>query len=242
MTNTETALRIIAVDCCEHTLSVLRELSASRLISVASRDKASLNEGSAVSLIVIGIAQFPVRRLYISELRRIYPSTPMLILRRESVGPGEPEECIRGEFILSDQNVNGDSEIVQSLRNIMPISPCAHLHKGLTYDTVLKVIRVLSEKYSDPQLDLAQVARELPISSKRLSRILNQQVGVSFRQLLRDMRIEEAKRILKSRQYSVKEVAARVGFSDSHYFSRSFRESTGQKAMEYQARAAGLGR
>jgi AraC-like DNA-binding protein len=50
------------------------------------------------------------------------------------------------------------------------------------------------------------------------------------------MRIEEAKRILASRQFTVKEVAARVGFSDSHYFSRSFRESTGLKARDYQTR------
>ena len=41
-------------------------------------------------------------------------------------------------------------------------------------------------------------------------------------------RIEEAKRMLASRHYSVKEVAERVGFSDCHYFSRSFKELTGQ--------------
>jgi AraC-like DNA-binding protein len=50
------------------------------------------------------------------------------------------------------------------------------------------------------------------------------------------MRIEEAKRILTSRQFSVKEVALLVGFSDSHYFSRSFKESTGVRAGEYQSR------
>jgi two-component system response regulator YesN len=75
-----------------------------------------------------------------------------------------------------------------------------------------EVIRVIAEKYSDPELDLARVARTLPMSPVSLSRILNQQVGVSFRQLLRHVRIEEAKRMLSSRRYSVKEVAAKVGF------------------------------
>ncbi len=41
--------------------------------------------------------------------------------------------------------------------------------------------------------------------------------------------------MLASQQYSVKQVAARVGFSDSHYFSRSFRELTGLSASEYRA-------
>ena len=238
MTKTEAALRIMAVDCCEHTLKALRDVSVSHLLPVHPWNIGSLTESEAIGLIVVGIAQYPVRRPYLSQIRRIYPNIPILILRRESICPGERDECIRGEFILSDQNNKYDNEVVAALREIMPLPTCPHLHKGRNYNTVRKVLRVLAEKYPDPGLDLDQVARELPISAKRLSRILNQQVGVSFRQLLRDMRIEEAKRILTSHQVSVKDVAARVGFSDSHYFSRSFRESTGLKAREYQSRTA----
>jgi AraC-like DNA-binding protein len=238
MTNSEAAaLRIMAVDCCEHVLSVLRDLSVS-LLSIGSNDKKNLAQQDAINLIVIGIAQYPVRRIYISELRRIYPKTPLLVLRRETVCPGELDECIRGEFVLSDQNDNGDHEIILAVRNLMPIPACPHMHRMQNYNTVRDVIRVLAQKYTDPDLDLDQVAKELPISPKRLSRILNQQVGISFRQLLRDVRIEEAKRILTTRRVTVKEVAALVGFSDSHYFSRSFRESTGLKASDYQARTA----
>jgi len=241
MTISEAALRIMAVDCCEHTLSALRGVPTAQLIPVRSGDKERLSASDAINLIVIGVPQLPMRRLYLSELRRIYPKTPMLILRRETICPGDLAECIRGEFLLSDQNNNSDQEIVHALRQIMPIAICPHLHRERNYDTLREVLRVLAEKYTDPGLDLDQVARELPISPKRLSRILNQQVGVSFRQLLRDMRIEEAKRILTSRQVSVKEVATRVGFSDSHYFSRSFKESTGLKAGEYQAHTALFG-
>jgi AraC-like DNA-binding protein len=205
---------------------------------VRSADKSRLLQSDAINLIVIGIPQYPVRRLFISELRRIYPKTAMLILRRETVYPGELSECIRGEFVLSDQSDNGDHEIIPALRTVLPIPTCTHVHRGHNYNTVREVLRVLAERYSDPNLDFDQVAKELPISPKRLSRILNQQVGISFRQLLRDLRIEEAKRILTSRQFTIKEVAARVGFSDSHYFSRSFRESTGLKARDYQARTA----
>lgn len=241
MTETKAALRIMAVDCCEHTLTALGSVPASHLIPVHSGSKGRLTEPDAFNLIVVGIAQYPVRRLYLSELRRIYPKTPVLILRRETICQGYLDECVRGEFILSDRPNNDDREIVEALRKIMPLAACQHLNKAYSYNTVREVIRVLAKKYADPGLDLDQVAKELPISPKRLSRVLNQQVGVSFRQLLRDMRIEEAKRILTSQQFTVKEVAARVGFSDSHYFSRSFRESTGVNAREYQAHTALFG-
>lgn len=76
--------------------------------------------------------------------------------------------------------------------------------------------------------------RACPESAAQLSRVLNQQVGVSFRQLLREKRIEEAKHLLSAGHYSVKEVACRVGFVDSHYFSRTFKALTGQSASEYR--------
>jgi two-component system response regulator YesN len=168
-------------------------------------------------------------------MRRIYPQTPVLILRR-SDNNQTTEDLIRGEFVLGESpGEKQDLEIVSALRKVLPIQPCLHVHKGHNYETVKEVVRVISEHYANPDLDLTVVAQQLPMSANQLSRILNQQVGISFRQLLRQTRIEEAKRMLASQEFSVKEVAARVGFSDSHYFSRSFKELTGVSASEYRA-------
>ena len=228
----------MAIDCCEHVFGALKRVTRSRVLSLGSKDVAAFTRTSEVDLIAIGMARYPVRRLFISQLRTIYPNVPMLILRREQISFGEPREWIRGEFILSDQSGLDDYEIVRSLRKVMPFPPCAHLQKGEDYDTVRELVSMLGAGYADPKLDLAKVAKKLTVSPKRLSVILNKQVGVSFRELLRHTRLEEAKRMLRTREYSVKEVAARVGFADSHYFSRSFKEFTGQNASEYQEKSA----
>lgn len=226
----------MAIDCCEHALETLANVQSSKLTSVASTERSSSHVSEHdVDLIVIGVSCYPVRRLFVSQLRQVYPRVPMLILRRSESDRGL-EESVRGEFILSEKpGDKADLEIVRSLRRVLPIQPCVHVHKGDHYETVREVIRVIYENYSNPDLDLTRVARELPMPPAHLSRILNRKVGVSFRQLLKNTRIEEAKRMLASRKYSVKEVAARVGFSDSHYFSRSFKELTGQTASEYRA-------
>ncbi len=232
----------MAIDCCEHALETLANVQSSRLTAVASTDpSSSYAPENDVDLIVIGVSSYPVRRLFVSQLRQIYPRVPMLILRRAESDHGF-EETVRGEFILSEEpGDKSDLEIVRSLRSVLPIQPCVHLHKGNNYDTVRDVIRVIYENYSNPDLDLTRVAQELPMPPAHLSRILNREVGVSFRKLLKSTRIEEAKRMLASRKYSVKEVAARVGFSDSHYFSRSFKEMTGLSASEYQSQDAVFG-
>jgi len=218
---------ILAVDCCEHTLAALGSVRNARIIPVRSVNQAQIAKYKSIDLIVIGLAQFPLRRLFRSELRDVYADVPVLILRHES------EDRIRGEFILSDRRHGDDLQIVDRTREILPLAACKHTRRSEHYDLMQEVIRVIVERYPNPTLDLNQVAREIGISPKRLSRVLNQEVGMSFRQLLRNTRVEEAKRMLTSGQYSVKEVAARAGFSDSHYFSRSFRELTGQSASEF---------
>jgi len=230
----------MAIDCCEHTLTVLERLPKIHLLSRDFKIPSDVVENGGVDLIVIGLARHPVRRFFISELRRFYSELPILVLRREQVAAGDNRERVRGEFVLSDQSNRNDCEIVCSLRKVMPFPACSHVNKTEDYDTVREVMRLLARMHTDPQLSLKKVAGKMPISPKRLSIILNNHVGVSFRQLLRHVRIEEAKRMLRTRRYSVKEVAAHVGFSDSHHFSRSFKEMTGQNASEYQEKSAVL--
>ena len=234
-------LHIMAIDCCEHVLEKLANVQSSRLTAITSAKASSPNVSeSDVDLIVIGVSSYPVRRLFISELRHLYPRVPMLILRRSEADPA-PDDAVHGEFILSEQSGDKpDLEIVHALRSVLPIQPCGHVRKPNNYDTVREVVRAIYENYSNPDLDLTLVARQLPMAPAQLSRILNRDVGVSFRQLLKTTRIEAAKPMLASREYSVKEVAARVGFSDSHYFSRSFKEITGVSASEYQSRDAAV--
>jgi AraC-like DNA-binding protein len=234
----EPQLHIMAIDCCEHTLALLRRAPTSRLTSIQTKGNANnLDRNGRIDFIVIGVPHYPVRRPFISRLRELYPDVPMLILRRAETRD-DTEDVVRGEFLLSDCRKDDDLRIVRSIRSLLPLQPCDHIHKSFNYEIVRDVIRILSENYSDPQLSLEKVAKPLSLSPAQLSRILNQDVGVSFRHLLRQTRIEEAKHLLASRRYSVKEVALRVGFSDSHYFSRTFKALTGQSATEYRLKDA----
>ena len=235
MARNEPTFNIVAIDCCEDILRSLSSLPRSKLLTVASKDMASSSGRTGMEhVIVVGVPAYPVRRSIISQLRRIYPNVPLLILRRdESAGV---EQNIRGEFVLSDLSNRNDLEIVRAVRTIFPFSPCLHLNRPDGYDLVREVIRVITENYGNRLLNLKSVAEEINISPANLSRILNKEFRVSFRHILREIRIQQAKAMLSSERYSVKEVAARVGFSDTHYFSRSFKKVMGLSASEYRLR------
>lgn len=238
MHKTEHQWHIMAIDCCEHILALLQRTPSSRLTSIQSKGgAANIHRNGGIDFIVIGVPHYPVRRPFISRLREVYPDVPMLILRRAE-GIVNGEDVIRGEFLLSDSGKEDDLRLVRSIRSLLPLKPCDHTHKEVNYETVRRVMCILTESYSDPELSLEKVAKSVALSPVHLSRILNHHVGVSFRSLLRQTRIEEAKHLLASRRYSIKEVALRVGFVDSHYFSRTFKALTGLNASEYRLKDA----
>ena len=59
-------------------------------------------------------------------------------------------------------------------------------------------------------------------------------MGLNFSAYIRNYRIGKAKQLLVSGNMKVYEVAEEVGYQDSKYFSRVFRQVTGQKPDEYR--------
>src|SRR5215471_7151900 len=82
-------LRIMAIDCCEHTLAVLQNVHGAHVLALAPTPPSQPDADGGVDLIVIGIAKHPVRRFFISELRRVYSELPILVLRREQIAAGD---------------------------------------------------------------------------------------------------------------------------------------------------------
>jgi len=77
--------------------------------------------------------------------------------------------------------------------------------------------------YTEPILvnELAQIAR---CSPNHLNTLFRKHVGLPIHQYILQQRLREAKRLLENSEYTIKEVAYRLGFNDPLYFSRIFRK------------------
>ena len=91
---------------------------------------------------------------------------------------------------------------------------------------VLKARTIIRARYGE-DLSLETVARELYITPIYLSRIFKRQTGQNFREYLIGVRMREAQKLLKEGELTVNEVAARVGYDDASYFSRSYKKCFG---------------
>jgi AraC family transcriptional activator of pobA len=85
--------------------------------------------------------------------------------------------------------------------------------------------------------DAAHYAAELGVTTGTLSRLLSKLTGQGTKQLILDRLILEGVRLLRFSDLSVKEIAARLGFSDQFAFSKAFKRQRGEAPLDFRSRA-----
>lgn len=88
------------------------------------------------------------------------------------------------------------------------------------------VERVVEPLLAGGEANIDRVARELGLSRQTLYRRLKAE-GVTFEQLLDELRHRLALRLVHDQHLSVKQASWRLGFSDPAAFSRAFKRWTG---------------
>lgn len=88
--------------------------------------------------------------------------------------------------------------------------------------------------YQDRNLDLCQVAHAVGCNSSYLSRIMKQELGISFKDFLTRLRISQAVRLMGDRELSINQIAEQVGYSNQHYFSAAFKNCQGMSPSEFR--------
>jgi two-component system response regulator YesN len=101
-----------------------------------------------------------------------------------------------------------------------------------TSDLILEAKEFIKGNYNE-ELHLKDVATAISISPQYLSKIFKDEVGINFIDYLTTVRIEEAKKMLKQENLSIKEICFRIGYNDPNYFSRLFKKIVGISPTEY---------
>lgn len=101
-------------------------------------------------------------------------------------------------------------------------------------DVILKAKKYIDENYADQNTTLTTVADVVCLSPNHFSTIFSQECKTTFIEYLTNVRIENAKRLIKNTDMKVYDIAYECGFSDPHYFSYIFKKNTGVTPREYK--------
>lgn len=99
---------------------------------------------------------------------------------------------------------------------------------------VLLSQKYIEENFDQEELSLQQLADHIQISPTYLSRLLKREIGLSFIDYLTRVRIQRAIQLMSDPSIKLYEVAERVGYSNQHYFSTTFKKIVGSSPAEYR--------
>lgn len=103
-----------------------------------------------------------------------------------------------------------------------------------TNPLVNRAIIYMQEHYCDSDLSLVKLAQEIHVSAPYLSNLFKVEKNINFTEYLLQLRMEQAKKLLKNTEKKTYEIAEEIGFLNSHYFSSCFKKYTGQTALSFR--------
>ena len=126
-------------------------------------------------------------------------------------------------------------EITCSLVEIFNIISKGMMHQRDSYGKrqALLALEYIDEHYADSSVTLNSVCNALAMSTSYFSSLFKNHTGETFIEALTKKRIEKARVLLEQTNKKTYEIAERVGYSDAHYFSITFKKITGKTPTEY---------
>lgn len=152
--------------------------------------------------------------------RTIFPTIPEMLAHRRAIAQlyDEPERLESHVYSLFDLVSNAAARQSSSPR----------------FDIRMAYAKRIIRERSHEQITIAAIARELHLSRFTFTRRFLSHAGITPHAYLANVRIERAKRQLRSTKLSIDEISAANGFGSISHFSNAFRRATGSTATAFR--------
>lgn len=203
----------------------------------------AVNDGAAAlaamqaqtpSLVVLDLMMPELDGFDVLDRMRADPRTgavPVVILTSKVLNLDDIKRIERHtRVVVQSKGILADDEIIAALHRALF---GAEALPPQTSALVKRAVAYIHQNYARP-LARWEIAEAIGVSENYLSRVFNQELGLSPWDYLNRFRISQAKEMFRRTQGSVKSVAGQVGFKDQKYFSRVFHKLTGLSPNEYR--------
>ncbi|MFD0957795.1 helix-turn-helix domain-containing protein [Paenibacillus chungangensis] len=97
-----------------------------------------------------------------------------------------------------------------------------------------EMLERVKRSYGDAGLSLLSMADELQMSETYLSQFFKEQTGVTFSEYVNNLRMEQARMLLRETDLPIHEVTERIGYQSSNTFCRAFKRINGVTPTKYR--------
>ncbi len=134
---------------------------------------------------------------------------------------------------------DGNTEVTHNIvmQLLLQIASDCYSTSDITYnhtnDVVWDICYYLSENLKD-EIDLDFLCQKFGFNKSYLIRKFKKEIGLSPINYLINLRLDNAEKLLKRTDYSVKEISYMCGYQDPTFFSTSFKRKFGISPLEYR--------
>ena len=105
--------------------------------------------------------------------------------------------------------------------------------KGKTGLLVRRAQSLMQDFYAQG-ITLEEIAQRLSVTPEYLGSQIHRETGMTFGMLMKQLRVEQAKKLFLTTDKKLYEAAQMVGYADAKYFSKVFQSVTGMLPAEYR--------
>ena len=102
-------------------------------------------------------------------------------------------------------------------------------------DCFQRIIQCIAKEYTNPDLTVNTIAREVGVLPAKVTRILQNKKQCSYKQYLNAIRLKEAKRLLQETDRNITDIAYKVGYRNVTHFNRIFKQMEGISPRSYRS-------
>ena len=161
--------------------------------------------------------------------------------------PFEPlvQDCVHrfGNYLNEpDATLRLAQEIMQKVNSFNQLDPsradeessCLNMKDGTHGVLIRNICGYLGKNFRDPNVTVTTTAEYFGMSVSYISRVFHNATGMKMGDYILMLKFDEAKRLLRTTEISVAEVAERCGFSSCSAFIRSYRAKEGGTPGAYR--------
>lgn len=137
------------------------------------------------------------------------------------------------EQIYQSKTIEEVKEIVKEALNHMEKKDAQEIKENRL---VRMAKNIIYEKYGENNLNVSSIAEELKVSTAYLSSLYKIETGQNLVKFITWYRIEKSKELLKQTNMRVSDVAEKVGYLNTSYYTSIFRNYEGCSPVQYRER------
>jgi signal transduction histidine kinase/ligand-binding sensor domain-containing protein/DNA-binding response OmpR family regulator len=142
--------------------------------------------------------------------------------------------CNYALLLLKMKNtIESTQQMAANLYQEALINPPTPKAPDADQELLKKVVAIIEQNIAEPGFSVEALSREAAMSRMHLHRRIHEITGKTSSELIREIRIKRAAKLLENGSMRISEVMEETGFSNHHLFNKYFKEYYGKSPREY---------